>query len=490
MTKKQQAVIIGGGLGGLAAAIRLASQSYNVTLIDKHEEPGGKLHKVNLGNHTFDFGPNTITMPHVFTNVLLEAGLNPDDYFTFIRLESHTKNVFPDGSSLMFHAEESKMSAELAKWDPETAARYPVYLKEVRKLYQLANRHFFHRTFSSWTDYLSLPLTFGTIRARPLETLDHFHRKFFKDERIVAAFNRYATYIGSSPFLTPATFGLIGHLEMEQGVYYAKGGNHTIVKGLAQAAMDLGVDIRTETEIHSSTVKDTVVTAVHSKDGDTFFGDVFVLNGDLLTQDDRIFHGGPRKKTNEAEPSVSAFVIMAAVDTHFDLHHHHVFFGKDPKEEFDTIFQTQSYSEDPTIYLCTSSKTDPEVSPDGDNLFILVNAPPLKKDGSLAEPAEVTEARILKRLKEKGIDITSHLVDKKIVTPADIHNRFHAFRGALYGIASNRQKDTFLRPYNRSKEISNLYFAGGSTHPGGGSPMVVLSGKNVADLITKEHPIM
>lgn len=179
---------------------------------------------------------------------------------------------------------------------------------------------------------------------------------------------------------------------------------------------------------------------------------------------------------------------MAAVDTRFDLHHHHVFFGKDPKAEFEAIFQHQTYSEDPTIYICTSSKSDPEISPDGDNLFILVNAPPLQKDGTLAEPPDITEARIFQRLKDKGIDIAPHLIDKKVVSPADIHSRFHAFRGALYGIASNRHQDTFLRPFNRSKEVSNLYFAGGSTHPGGGSPMVVLSGKNVADLIKKEHP--
>ncbi|ADH99716.1 phytoene desaturase family protein [Salisediminibacterium selenitireducens] len=484
----QKAVIIGGGLGGLSAAIRLASQSYSVTLIDKNKEPGGKLHKVQIGNHMFDFGPNTITMPHVFTNVLSDAGLNPDDYFTFERLDSHTKNVFSDGSSLMFHADETKMKTELAKWDPESASRYPVYLKEVRKLYHLANSHFFHRTFSSWTDYLSLPLTLGTMRARPLETMDHFHRKFFKDERIVAAFNRYATYIGSSPYQTPATFGLIGHLEMEQGVFYAKGGNHTIADGLTQAAKDLGVEIRTDTEISSSSLSGGALTAVHSTDGEQFNGDVFILNGDLLTQADRIIHGNPGKKVNRTEPSVSAFVIMAAVDTRFDLHHHHVFFGKDPKAEFEAIFQHQTYSEDPTIYICTSSKSDPEISPDGDNLFILVNAPPLQKDGTLAEPPDITEARIFQRLKDKGIDIAPHLIDKKVVSPADIHSRFHAFRGALYGIASNRHQDTFLRPFNRSKEVSNLYFAGGSTHPGGGSPMVVLSGKNVADLIKKEHP--
>lgn len=485
MKTAKKAVIIGGGLGGLSAAINLKTQNYDVTIIEKNHHLGGKLHQVKLGNASFDFGPNTITMPHVFQNVLHRAGLNPDDYFTFTRLNSHTKNVFSDGISLMFHSDKEQMIQELATLDEESALRYPTYLKETEKLYSLANQHFFHRTFSSWRDYLSIPLAKGTMMARPLETLDHFHRKFFKDERIISAFNRYATYIGSSPFLTPATFGLIGHLEMTQGVYYADGGNHTIAKGFAKACEDLGIIIHTGTEVVSSIIRNGTIQEVLTNDGRSFSADVFVLNGDLLTQSERILGDKPISK--KPEPSVSAFVVMASVDTRFKLHHHHVFFGKEPSVEFDDLFRKQRFGQDPTIYVCTSSKTDPAISPSGDNLFILLNAPPLQEDLSPTEDPDVTKARIYNILSSKGVNIKQHLIEDQIVGQADIAKRFHAYRGALYGIASNRQRDTFLRPFNKASSVSNLYFAGGSTHPGGGSPMVVLSGQNVANLIVFNH---
>ncbi|AOM82726.1 phytoene desaturase family protein [Salisediminibacterium beveridgei] len=488
MTITKKAVIIGGGLGGLSAAISLRAADYEVTILEKNQHLGGKLHEVKLGDASFDFGPNTITMPHVFQNVLNDAGLNPDDYFTFSRLDSHTKNVFADGSSLMFHSDKDRMIQELANFDDESALRYPAYLKETEKLYTLANTHFFHRTFSSWRDYLSVPLAKGTMMARPLETLDHFHRKFFKDERIVSAFNRYATYIGSSPFLTPATFGLIGHLEMSQGVFYANGGNHTISDGFAKACKDLGIIVHTGCEVISSTIQNGAIQEVLTQDGNTFSGDAFVLNGDLLTQSERILgEHGSAHMTNKPEPSVSAFVVMASVNTRFDLHHHQVFFGQDPSLEFDQLFRKHSFGEDPTIYICTSSKSDPAVSPSGDNLFILLNAPPLQADLSLSEHPDETKKRIYKILSEKKISIEDHLITDQVVGQLDIAKRFHAYRGALYGLSSNRQRDTFLRPFNKSASVSNLYFAGGSTHPGGGSPMVVLSGKNVANLIVTNH---
>lgn len=487
MTMKK-AVIIGGGLGGLSAAIRLKTKGFDVTILEKNQHLGGKLHEVTLGDASFDFGPNTITMPHVFQNVLADAGLNPDDYFTFTRLESHTKNVFADGSSLMFHSDKEQMINELAKIDEESALRYPVYLQETEKLYHLANKHFFHRTFSSWKDYLSIPLAKGTLMARPLETLDHFHRKFFKDERIVSAFNRYATYIGSSPFSSPATFGLIGHLEMTQGVYYANGGNHTISEGFVKACSDLGITVNTNSEVTSSKVRNGAIQEVLTNDGKSYSGDVFVLNGDLLTQSKRILGShATNELMNKPEPSISAFVVMASVNTRFDLHHHHVFFGKEPATEFDQIFRNHTFGTDPTIYICTSSKSDQAISPTGDNLFILLNAPPLQANMSPTEPNEETKARIYNTLAKKGIAIEKHLLAEKIVGQADIANRFHAYRGALYGIASNRQRDTFLRPFNQSSSVTNLYYAGGSTHPGGGSPMVVLSGQNVANLIGKNH---
>ncbi|WP_026689380.1 phytoene desaturase family protein [Alteribacter aurantiacus] len=483
--------VIGGGLGGLASAIRLKSHGYHVLLFEKNAHTGGKLHEVQLGTHSFDFGPNTITMPHVFKQVLLDAGENPDEYFSFKRLETHTKNVFNDGSSFFFSSNQDRMEEELSSIDPHSAIGYRQYKEEVARLYTLAETHFFKRTFSSWKDYLSLPLAKALMSVKPLQSLDAFHRQYFRDDRIVQAFNRYATYIGSSPYRSPATFALIGHLELTDGVYYTKGGNVEIAKGLTKAAERLGVSIFRNCGIKQIRTKNKQATTVITSDDQSFDVDAIVMNGDLLTQvpallEEQVRPKMSNRKMNRFSPSVSAFVTLAAVNHRFDLHHHQVFFNDNYKDEFESIFTKQEYSKDPTIYICTSSKTDPSVSPDGDNLFILVNAPPLKEGEQLSVDPFEYEELIFERLKAKGIAILPHLLHKKTVTPKEIADTFNAYKGSLYGIASNRRSDTFLRPYNQSPDISNLFFAGGSTHPGGGSPMVVLSGMNAADRLRKE----
>ncbi|ADU32225.1 phytoene desaturase family protein [Evansella cellulosilytica] len=480
---KKHAVIIGGGLGGLSAAIKLQATGWQVTLLEKNNDVGGKLHEVVIGSHHFDFGPNTITMPHVFREVVQDAGENPDDYFTFEKLDVHTKNVFADRSSFYFSSEKERMKEELLKLDPFAADKYEDYLMEVENLYSLARQHFFHRTFSSWKDYLSLPLAKAMARVKPLTTLDAFHQQFFKDARVRYAFNRYATYIGSSPYTTPATFGLIGHLELVDGVYFTRGGNHRIALGFLKLAKKLGVTLLTNTEVTKLEVKDQRIVAAITDKEQRITGDKFILNGDLLTQFPRLVdkQHRPHFSLKHVQPSISAFVIMAAMKTRLDLHHHHVFFGENPKREFTQLFDDQKFGDDPTIYICTSSKTDETLSPDGDNLFILVNAPPLSADlNEKREPSFVIKERIYDQLEKRGLAIRDNVVNDITVDPTTIAAKFHAFRGSLYGIASNRKRDTFLRPYNAAKDISNLYFVGGSTHPGGGSPMVVLSGSNVA----------
>ncbi|TVP82786.1 MAG: phytoene desaturase [Alkalicoccus sp.] len=487
MTKK--AVIIGAGLGGLSAAIRLQHHGFQVTVIEKNFHPGGKLHEVHLGSAGFDFGPNTITMPHVFNDVLKQTGRKPEDYFEFIQLPRHTTNSFEDGSSFTFSSNKEDMKQELFALDPASADKYESYQEEVEKLFRLADKHFLKRTFRSWKDFISLPLAKGLLSSRPLETMDSFHRRFFKDERIISAFNRYATYIGSSPFNSPATFSLIGHLELSDGVYYTKGGNFRIADGLKKAAAESGVEFIYGEEVVSLKVQNNTISEAVTNSDKTVAGDVFLLNGDLLSQYPRLVASEHRpsfsdKKAASSDPSVSAYVLMAASNKRHPLNHHHVFFSRNPKKEFEDIFNKGQYSSDPTVYICTSSKTEPSRSPDGDNLFILVNAPPLSNGASTHK---FSKEIVFEKLRRFGLDLSSSITDSMEVSPAVIEKRFNAYRGALYGLSSNKKKNTFLRPFNKAADLNNLYFSGGSTHPGGGSPMVTLSGQNVAELIIKHH---
>lgn len=483
-------VVIGGGLGGLSAAISLAAKGFTVTLLEKNNHLGGKLMPVQLGEASFDFGPNTITMPDVFREVISQTGENPDSYFEFIKLHSHTRNFSPDGAVFDFSSDRDKMLDQLATLDPAGAKNYPYYLEEVTRLYKMGESQFFRRTFTSTADYLSPGLGYSFSKVRPLQSLHRFHRKYFTNPFVIQALDRYATYIGSSPYVSPATFGLIAYLELVEGVYYTKGGNTKIAEGFEKLAKKLGVIIHTNCKVTSIEVKNKQAVSVSTEDGARFPADTVVMNADLLVAYPELVKEVDRphfsdEKAAKFEPSISAYVVLAETKKrHAELLHHTVYFSGDYKQEFNSLFEDKVYASDPTIYLSNSSFTEKEKSANGDNLFILVNAPATSHHN---ENANGYKEVIYETLAKRGLSLKENVLSEKVITPKDIETIFGAFRGALYGIASNRKTDAFFRPRNKSADIANLYFVGGSTHPGGGSPMVTLSGLNVADVISKSN---
>ncbi|HSJ39297.1 MAG TPA: phytoene desaturase family protein [Planococcus sp. (in: firmicutes)] len=483
------AVIIGGGLAGLSAAVTLSNAGFGVKLFEKNPHLGGKLMPISLGSHSFDFGPNTITMPHVFNNIIEVTGERAEDYYEMVPLVSHTRNHFRDGTRFDFSTDQGEMIRQLEHLDPGSASTYQAFLKETERLYNLSERYFFPTTFHSWKDYLSPSLGKALLSVRPYESLHHFFGRYFSNPQLLQAFDRFATYIGSSPYKAPATFSMIAYLELVQGVFYIKGGNVRIADAFAAVARKNGAELHTNSPVGRILIKDQQAVGVELASGEQVLADHVILNGDLLSAFPDLVEEPQRpsfsdKRIAKFEPSISAFVIAAGLNTRLPaLKHHNVFFSEDYRREFAELFDERIYSKEPTVYISNSSYTDRSVSPDGDNLFILVNAPALTADGQLQIDPEAYKERIYDFLESYGIEIRSHLVEEQIFTPEFIREKFGAFRGALYGPSSNKPADAFLRPSNASKDIKELFFVGGSTHPGGGSPMVTLGGQNVANRI-------
>ncbi|RSK26391.1 phytoene desaturase [Bacillus sp. HMF5848] len=488
-------IVIGAGLGGLSTAITLANLGHSVEIFEKNEHVGGKLMEVTSNNgFRFDFGPNTITMPQIFKQVIEQTGERAEDYFELVKLDRHTRNIFADGTSFDFSSNKEVMLSQLKSLDPHGFKNLERFLREVRQLYNIAEHEFFPKIFSSLPDFLSPRLSRAFMRVRPFQTLDSFFRIFFKNEQVIQAFNRYATYIGSSPYLTPATFALIAHLELNQGVYYVKGGNYNIARGFEKVAKKLGVKIHTSTSIKEVLVENRQAVGVLLENGEKVGADAVIANADLLTTYQRLIPevhrpSFPDSKIFKYDPSISAFVILAGVSKQFDkLLHHNVYFSSNYKREFTEIFKEKIYSDDPTIYICNSAFTDSTAAIEGgSNLFILVNAPALRKENGLQVNPEHYKNIIYDKLQEQGLDIRSHLSYERVITPSDIASSFAAFRGALYGISSNHRTDAFFRPSNVSPDVRGLYFVGGTTHPGGGSPMVTLGGLNVGKYVDRKH---
>ncbi|ACJ34554.1 phytoene desaturase family protein [Anoxybacillus flavithermus] len=468
----KKVVIVGGGLGGLSAAVTLAQRGVDVQLFEKNNHFGGKLMPVQLGNYYFDFGPNTITMPFVFRHVIEQTGERTEDYLTFRKLRVHTKNVYEDQTTFFLSSDREYMKEQLAHIDPIGALRYDDFLREVERLYQLAKTHFFPRIFHSFTDYISPSLAMALLKARPFETLHHFFQRYFTNEHVIQAYDRYATYIGSSPYMSPATFAMIAYLEMVDGVYYVEGGNARIAHTFAMLARRAGATLHTNRAVKRVIVRNGAVKGVELEDGEKVEADVVIMNADLLQAYRELVD--PHDRSYErAEPSISAFVMLVGTkDTWNHLAHHNVFFSDNYKQEFEHIFSGK-YSEHPTIYVCA-----PPFTKEGSSLFILVNAPPLTKDGRMQVDEQAYKQLVYEKLRSYGLNIVPDV--EQIITPLHIAEQFGAYRGALYGMASNRRRDTFLRPSNACRRIGGLYFVGGTTHPGGGSPMVVISGQNVA----------
>lgn len=481
----KKVIVIGAGLGGLTSAIRLAHQGFSVTVVEKEATVGGKLQQVDTGEYQFDLGPSTITMQHVFEDVFTACNRRIEDYLTFYPINEGTRNFFADGNIVDFSTDIAHVEEQIATFSQHDAANYCRFLTESKRFYQIAERQFFSQLLYSWKVKLSSSLIVDFMKIKPFTNYQKFLRQFFDHPNTLAMFGRYATYVGSSPYQAPAIFGMMAHLEGNQGIYGIKGGTYQIVIAFERLALELGVTIVKNTTVKKILLENKKAVGVQTNSGD-FFADEVIANVDALTVYENWLDEHPmHKKISKKEPSLSGFTMLLGIDKKYtQLRHHNVFFPKVYRDEFESIFTNKRMPDDPTIYICNSSYSEPARSTeDGSNLFILVNAPSLTKEMPWSpDIKQEVRDRILGHLEANGLnEIGDAIKYEEIMTPADIKARTGAYQGTIYGMSSNRFNQAFFRVPNKDPHIENLYFVGGSTHPGGGTPMVTISGSLVAE---------
>ncbi|GIP28770.1 phytoene desaturase [Paenibacillus sp. J23TS9] len=484
-----QAVIIGAGLGGLSCAITLASKGWKVTVLERQHTPGGKLQRIQQGGYTFDRGPSTITMPHVFRGVFEQGGAKMEDYVSLYELEPRSRSIFTDGSVVDMTRDVEKMKDQISTFSPSDALQYENFLRESAELYQLSEEHFLNRLLLNWRDKASPSMLRSLLRVRPMTSLKSLLSRYFSHPNTLAMIGRYSTYVGSSPHQAPSIFAMLGHVEAEMGVYGVRGGTYSIVEGMVKLAKELGVELVTDTEVKHIVVKGGRAAGVETNSGyynaNTVIsnGDVLTVNRTLLDEDDR--PSMRNEKISSYEPSLSGFVMLAGVPRQYNrLLHHTVFFPEQYGREFQEIFMDKQPPEHPALYVCHSGYSESGMAPDGcSNLFILANAPYLSPLTNWNRETEAYGEKVLADLKSYGLtDIDQNHVLLHY-TPQDIANDTLAYKGAIYGISANSIRQTFFRPGNRSKDVKGLWFVGGATHPGGGTPIVSLSGRLVGEYI-------
>jgi len=335
-------------------------------------------------------------------------------------------------------------------------------------------------------------------RVDGLRSMHQAQRVFVRSPHLQQLMGRFATYVGASPYRAPATLNVIAHVELNQGVWYPRGGIYRLAEAYAQLAQELGVEIRTNCTVDGIDVARDRVSGVRLSDGERLRASAVIANVDVASVYEKLLPPLPAvrkrlQKLARQEPSCSGFALLLGVrGLHPELTHHNIFFSRDYRGEFEQIFAEGRPPDEPTIYVAITSRSTPEDAPEGcENWFVLVNAPALGDSWDWRKEAEAYSERILNRLAQLAAragapDLRDNLLAKKAITPADIARLTGARRGALYGASSNSRWAAFRRPHNRCREVRGLYFAGGTTHPGGGVPMVTLSGKVASRLLLKD----
>jgi phytoene desaturase len=487
---QQKALIIGAGIAGIAAAIRLAVKGYTVEVFEANSYPGGKLSEFEQEGYRFDAGPSLFTMPQYVDELFMLAGKKPTDYFKYQKLDSVCHYFFNDGTRVTAYADPEQLANEIDKQTGEPAASLKSYAQNSKRIYEITNHVFLEQSLHRLKTYLSLNTVKSILRLFQIDafrSMNQANRSFFKDKRLVQFFNRYATYNGSNPYQAPATLNVIPHLEQHFGAYFPEGGMYNITQSLVKLAEDLGVTFNYNTTVEEIVLEKQKAAGVKVA-GEFMAADVVISNMDvwftyrkLLSKHPEIFP----EKILKQERSSSALIFYWGIQKQFaELDLHNIFFSADYEAEFNAIWKQKTIYHDPTVYLNISSKFKANDAPPGcENWFVMINVP---ANNGQDWDALIADARrnIIKKLSDQlGEDISPLIVNESILDPRSIESRTSSYQGSLYGTSSNSQFAAFLRHANRSAKIKNLCFCGGSVHPGGGIPLALLSAKIVSDWI-------
>ncbi len=485
--KTKRAVIVGAGIGGLAAAIDLARAGVEVTVAEASPVAGGKIRQVESGGAAFDAGPTVLTMRWVFDQLFDDAGADFSSAVKAKPLDVLARHAWDDQGYLDLFCDIERSADAIGRFaGAKEAAGYRAFCKRAADIYQTLEKPFI---LSDQPSPVSLAMGAGLkglgglLRISPFTTLWKALGDHFADVRLRQLFARYATYVGSSPFDGPATLMLIADVE-RQGVSILEGGMHALAAACQALATRHGVAFRFGERVTHISAPSGRFRSVTLESGDVIDGDAVIVNADPAALGSGLF--GPdaepaATKQSRASRSLSAITFSFRAATRgVPLEHHNVFFGRDYRQEFDDIFRHSRIPSDPTVYICAQDRGHGGVAADGaERMFCLVNAPPIG-DTYEFTPAEIRqcEQRLMSRLNRCGLQV-SPVSEPAIATPSDFNRLFPATGGALYGQTSHGWNASFTRPSAKTR-CQGLYLAGGAAHPGAGVPMAATSGRIAA----------
>jgi phytoene desaturase len=500
--KESRIGVVGGGLGGLAAAATLAARGHRVVLFERNPWLGGKAAELREQGFRFDMGPTILTLPSVLARIAGEAGRELRDLLDLVPLDPQWRCFFDDGSVLDLHADRARMEAALSAFAPGSGAAegYGRFLELSERLHGVSDRYFFWRSVGSVRDTFDAGATFKASVLGDLLALRFGRsvagtvRRHVPEPRVAQMLDHFTQYVGSAPDASPAVLCGVAHMQTAEGIWYPRGGTRAVAEALERLIGELGVEVRAGTGVRRILTANGAVLGVETDGGEKVPLAAVVSNSDAVRTHRELLSGETSARRFERrrkyEPACSGVVLYLGLDRAYpQLLHHNFVFSHDPEEEFESIYRRGEPAADPTCYVCAPARTEPEVAPPGgEALYVLVHTPYLRPHHDWRALLPGYRRTILRKLESAaGLDgIESRIVFESALTPRDIHDRYHVLDGAIYGLASHGRMLGAFKPANRSRDLRGLYLAGGAAHPGPGMPMVLMSGWIAADALHRD----
>jgi phytoene desaturase len=489
---KPQAIVIGAGFAGLSAASYLAQGGFEVCLIEKNEQPGGRCRQFKKDGFTFDMGPSWYWMPEVFEKFFADFGKKVSDFYKLERLTPSYRVYFKDKSFQDIPSDYDELKALFESWEKGAGPKLDKFLAEAAYKYEVGMDDLVHKPSLKWSEFLSWKVISGSFKLDITRSFSKHIRKYFSHPKILELLEFPVLFLGATPENTPALYSLMNYADIKLGTWYPLGGMHEISKAMEQVAIEQGVKFLYGQSVEKILSGVKKVKEVKLSSGECLKADLVVSGADYHHTDKKLLKPTVSNYTDtywdNRVLAPSSLLFYVGLDTKIpNLKHHTLFFDEDFKQHAEEIYETPQWPKKPLFYMCAPSVTDPSVAPEGcENLFLLI---PVAAD--LKDNEEIKERYfnlLVDRIRNHtGINISDHIKVKESYAYSNFVSDYNSFKGNAYGLANTLKQTAVWKPKIKNKNMKNMFYTGQLTTPGPGVPPSIISGKVVANYIIKNY---
>ncbi len=487
LMRGEKVTIVGSGFGGIAAAGLLAKNDFDVTVIEKNEQAGGRASVWKNEGFTFDLGPSWYLMPDVFEKFFSNFNKKPEELMDLKRLDPSYRVFFSKKDIVDVSADFKKNLKLFDQMEKDGSKKMEKYLSKSQYQYEIAMNEFIYKDYEHLTDFFKPKLVIEGTKLHMFDKLDNYAKRFFESERIRKILEYTIVFLGGSPYDSPALYSLMSHVDFNLGVWYPIGGMGKLVEAMVKVAEESGAKFNYNEKVEKINVNSGKVTGVKT-DKNSYDSDKVIVNADYAYADMNLLEKRHRSYSdrywNKRKIAPSAYLIYLGLNKRLkSFTHHNLYFDKNWNEHFTQIFKNPIWPDNPSYYVSCTSKTDNSVAPKGcENVFILVPvAAGLEDTPQLRE--KYFDKIITHIEKLTGESIKDSIIVKRIFAHNDFSQRYNAYKGTALGLAHTLRQTAIFRPSQKSKKVKNLYYTGHYNHPGIGVPMVIISSQILADNI-------